>query len=286
MSFTQLMTYVRCSEHYLFRYVLGMKRPPKKVMKHGFALHETFAYHFDQKKQDSKGLKPAEAKEFFADVFKNALEDYETEMEQAKSLLTREYLAKERETDVLELFDLGLKGIDLYYKQLNPKIRPDLVEEAFSFPAGKGVEVIGRIDLTDKKNVIHELKTTRHTPPKQDVLSDPQISIYQIAFETIKKRPAAGVSKDYLVMSKREPKIVQFIVSRPVVDKKTILWNIAAIMEAVKRNIFYCLHPAESWICSKEWCAYYKLHQELKKLGFDAFMAKHAPRYRPRRTLK
>ena len=276
VSFTQLMTYVRCPEHWMFRYKLGMKRPPKKVMKHGFALHESLAYHFEQKKLDSKGLKPAEAKEFFVEVFKSSLEDYETEMEQAKSLLTREYLAKEKEIDVVELVDLGLKGIDLYYKKLNPKIRPDLVEEAFSFPAGQGVEVVGKIDLTDKKNIIHELKTTRHTPPKQDVLSDPQISIYQIAFETIKKRPAAGISKDYLVLSKREPKIVQFIVSRPVVDKKTILRNIAAIVEAVRRNIFYCLHPVESWICSKEWCAYYKAHQELKKLGLQKFIEKHS----------
>ena len=74
VSFTQLMTYVRCPEHYLFRYVLGMKRPPRKVMKHGFALHETLAEHFDQKKQDSKGLKPQEAKEFFVDTFKSAME--------------------------------------------------------------------------------------------------------------------------------------------------------------------------------------------------------------------
>lgn len=241
-------------------------------MKHGFALHETLAYHFDQKKQDSKGLKPNEAKEFFADVFKNALEDYEIEMEQGKSLLTKEYLAKEKKVNINELFDLGLKGIDVYYKQLNPKIRPDLVEAAFNFPAGKGIEVIGKIDLTDTKNVIHEFKTTRHTPPKQDVLSDPQISIYQIAFETIKKRPVAGISKDYLVMSKRDPKIVQFAVSRPSVDKKAILQNIATIVEAAKHNIFYCLHPAESWICSKGWCPYFKAHQELKKLGLQKFM--------------
>ncbi|MBI1971623.1 MAG: PD-(D/E)XK nuclease family protein [Candidatus Wildermuthbacteria bacterium] len=276
VSFTQLMTYVRCPEHFLFRYVLGMKRPPKKIMKHGFALHETFAYHFDQKKQDSKGLKPSEAKEFFAEVFQSALEDYETEMEQGKSLLTKEYLAKEKETDVAELLVLGLKGIDVYFRQLNPKIRPDLVEEAFTFPGGKGIEVIGRIDLTDKHNVIHELKTTRHTPPKQDVQTDPQVSIYQMAFENIKKRPPAGISKDYLVLSKREPKIVQFAVSRPRFDKKTMLRNIAAIMEAVRHNVFYCLHPAESWICSKEWCPYYKAHQELKKLGLQKFIEKHS----------
>src|SRR3989338_8025545 len=102
LSFTQLMTYIRCPEHYLFRYSLGMQRLPRKVLKHGFALHETFAYHFDQKKKDGK-------------------------------------------------------GIDVYFRELNPKIKPDLVEAAFSIPIQKGLELIGKIDLTDTKDVIHEM---------------------------------------------------------------------------------------------------------------------------------
>ena len=49
----------------MFRYKLGIKRNPRKALKHGLALHETLAYHFDQKKKDGKGLKIGEAKEFF-----------------------------------------------------------------------------------------------------------------------------------------------------------------------------------------------------------------------------
>src|SRR3989338_2812719 len=111
LSFTQLMTYIRCPEHYLFRYKLGMQRLPRKVLKHGFALHETFAYHFDQKKKDGKGLKLKEAQEFFADVFQSGLEDYEQELQDAKSLLSKEYLVKEREVDIEELLSTGAKGI-------------------------------------------------------------------------------------------------------------------------------------------------------------------------------
>lgn len=281
VSFSQLMTYVRCSEHYLFRYVLGFKRAPGKAMKHGFALHETFAYHFDQKKKDGKGITSKEAKEFFVEVFQNALEDYQQEVELAKAQLAREYLERERAINVRELADLGQKGIDLYYRKLNRYIHPDLVEEAFSFPVQKNLEVVGRIDLTDTDHVIHELKTTRKTPTIQDVRVDPQLAIYQIGFHTLKKRYPKGISKDYLVLAKREPKIVRFRVAHPFVDRATVLQNIVTIMEAVKHNIFYCLHPAESWICSKEWCAYYKLHQELKKLGFRAFMEKYSSRSVP-----
>jgi len=277
VSFTQLMTYVRCSEHYLFRYVLGIRRQPRKVFKHGFAMHETLQYHFEQKKEDGKGIALAEAKEFFVDSFGSALEDYKQELEEARPYLTREYLSKERHVNVGDMIDTGLKGLEVYFRYLNPYIEPDLVEEPFAFSVRPGLEVVGRMDLTDKKDVIHELKTTRVTPNHQDIRTDAQISIYQIGYKEVTGHAPRGISKDYIVLSKNNPKIVRFRVVRPFIDKKTVLRSIETIMDAVQKNIFFCLHPAESWICSKEWCAYYKLHQELKKLGFQAFMEKYAP---------
>ncbi|MDP4007292.1 MAG: PD-(D/E)XK nuclease family protein [bacterium] len=275
VSFSQLMTYVRCPEHWLFRYKFGLKRSPKKVFKHGFALHETLAYHFDQKKKDGKGIPVAEAKEFFVGAFQNALEDYVIELEAARPFLTREYLSKEKGMKVEDLVESGLKGIEVYYKKLNQYIKPDLVEEAFEFPAGKGIKVVGRIDMTDKQGVIHELKTTRKSPNKQDIRVDPQLAIYQLGYHSITGKYPKAISKDYIVLSKKDSKIVRFQVARPFVDRATILRNVNAIMEAANRNIFYCLHPAESWLCSKEWCGYYTLHQELKKLGLQKFMAKY-----------
>lgn len=221
-------------------------------------------------------MKPVEAKEVFIDVFLNGLEEYAEEMERVEKYLPREYVRKERKVSVEELVDIGLKGIDVYYRRLNSKIDPDLVEEAFEFPVQKGLKLIGRIDLSDKENVLHELKTTRRVPNKQDVRVDPQLAIYQLGYYTLKNRYPAGISKDYIVLSKREPRIVRFRVSRPFVDRKTVLRNVVTIMEAVQRNIFYCVHPAESWICSKEWCGYYKFHQELKKIGLPAFLEKYS----------
>jgi len=276
VSFSQLMTYVRCPEHWLFHYKLKIKRNPKKVFKHGFALHETFAYHFDQKKKDKKGLSPKDAKEFFVDVFLQGMEDYKEELMAARPYLTREYLSKERAIDVANLVDLGMRGIEVYYKKLNSYIKPDLVEEAFEFQAGKDIKVIGRIDLTDTNNVIHELKTTRKSPNMQDIRCDPQLAIYQLGYHSIKKKYPKAISKDYIVLSKRDSRIVRFKVVRPFVDRATILRNINAIMNAAHSNIFYCMHPAESWICSKQWCGYYTLHQELKKLGLQKFMTKYS----------
>ena len=278
VSFTQLMTYVRCPEHYLFRYVLGFKKIPRKALKHGFTLHETIAFHFDQKKKDSKGLRVKEAKEFFANVFQSAMEDYELELEDTKSLLTREYLAKEREINPNDLLGKGMRGLEVYFKEVNPQIKPDLVEEAFEFPVTKGLSVVGRIDLTDTKNVIHELKTTSKTPRAQDIQYDPQLAIYQLGFETLKHKMPVGIRKEYIVFSKREARIVKFHVAKPFLSKPSVLRTISAIMKAIESNIFYCLHPAESWVCSKGWCGYFKIHKELRKFGLAKFIAEYSRR--------
>ena len=97
-----------------------------------------------------------------------------------------------------------------------------------------------------------------------------------LGYHSLKNRYPAGISKDYIVLSKSASRIVRFRVSRPFVDRKTVLQNVVTIMEAVSRNIFYCIHPAESWVCSKEWCGYYKFHQELKKIGLAAFLTKYS----------
>lgn len=268
------MTYVRCSEHYLFRYVLGIRHQPRKVFKHGFAFHETLQYHFEQKREDGKGIALADAQEFFVHSFRNALEDYKQELAEARPFLTREYLSKERQMNVGDMVESGLKGLVCYFKELDPLIHPVLVEESFSFPAGPKLELMGRIDLVDEKGVVHDFKTTRVSPNQQDIRSDAQLAIYQLGYAAITGKSARGISKDYIVLSKT-PKIVRFYVARPFVDKTTVLRNANTIMDAVKRNIFYCLHPSESWICSREWCAYYKLHQELKRLGLQKFVERH-----------
>jgi hypothetical protein len=280
VSFSQLMTYVRCPEHYLFRYILGIRHQPRKVFKRGFALHETLQYHFEEKKKDGKGISLAEAKEFFVHSFSSALEDYKQELAQARPFLTREYLSKEKQVSVSDMAEAALKGLEVYFKELNKYIKPDLIEEAFEFEVEKGLTVGGRIDLTDTKGWIHELKTTKVTPNKQDIRADAQISIYQLGYKSITGKAPKGISKDYIVVSKSNPRIVRFEVIKPFIHKAAVLRNISTIMKAVRQEIFYCVHPAESWICSKDWCVYYKLHQELKKTGYTAFMANHAPRHR------
>ena len=276
VSFSQLMTYIRCPEHWLFRYNLGLKRTPKKILKHGFALHEVFAYHFAEKKKDGRGIKVGDAKEFFADVFLGALDDYKQELELTRPYLTREYLKKERQVDINDLLDRGMRGIEVYFKKLNPLIIPDLVEEAFEFQASRDIKVIGRLDLTHVNGTIHELKTTRRNPNMQDIRSDPQLAIYQLGYHSIKGKYPIALSKDYIVLSKNDSKITRFKVTRPFADRNTVLRNIHAIMKAAENNIFYCMHPAESWMCSKEWCGYYTLHQELKKIGLAKFMSKYS----------
>lgn len=268
------MAYVRCPEHYFFKYELGFPRLPKKAFKYGFALHETLAYHFAEKKENKKGVPLEAAQEFFVHSFASALEEYEEELEKARLFLPKEYLKKEKESNVGRMVDMGVKGLAIYYKELEKKIMPDLVEEAFSFSAGPGIVVEGRLDLTDTKGVIHEFKTTRSTPPKQDVTRDFQVALYQIAYQTIKGKDPKGISKDYLVLKQKSSRVVRFE-GKPSPNPALALQQVRMIVEGMKCKVFYCVHPAESWECSKEWCGYYKFHEELRKIGMERFVRKY-----------
>ena len=101
------------------------------------------------------------------------------------------------------------------------------------------MKIRGWIDLTDTKGVIHELKTTRVTPNKQDIRSDAQLAIDQIGYKTITGKAPTGISKDYIVLSKNNPRVVRFRVVNPFINKKVVLGNIIAIMGAIQNNVFF-----------------------------------------------
>jgi len=307
ISFTQLITYARCPEHFLFRYVLGVKRPPTKFKKQGFAFHETLAFYFEQKKEYKEILDIKDLKDFYAQSLGFALADYETELESSKNLLTKEYLKKEKEIKAEDLLDCGVKGLESYYKDIR-NLKPDLIEADFSFQVSRfnfnnnerfkssfdkkserdfgkyknnkfnkeNLEIIGRIDLSDTSNVLYDIKTTRKTPRSQEVQYDPQLTIYQLGYRSLKSIFPRALAKDYIVFAKKEPKIIRFKVKNPYFKENSLLQNVRQILSGIENRVFYCLHPSESWVCSKEWCGYYKLHEEIRKFGLEKFLNKYS----------
>ena len=275
ISFSQIMSYIGCPEHYLFRYVLGIKSPPAKAMKQGIAIHKTLAEHYSKKKEDGKGLAIKEAQDVYVNQLKSAMRDYEKELEETKALISKDFLEKEKEMDEIEMIDAGTRGIKVYHEELEPSVKPDLVEAKFEIETNQDLNIMGYIDLTDEAEILHDTKTTRKSPNVQELGRDPQLAIYQIGYKKLKGKNPKSYAKDFIIMGKKEAKIQRFEIKKPEIAGEAMLRYIWNVLKAIQSNAWYCIHPANSWQCSKDWDGYYRLHQELREVGLDAMIKKY-----------
>lgn len=276
LSFSQVMTYVRCPEHFLFRYILGVRNPPAKAMKQGLALHDTIAQDYARKQQKGKAFNIKEAQEFYMRLLRKHLEHYHKELEQSSFLLTKEFLKKEKETRSQDLLDMGTRGIALYKRAIEQKTEPELIEESFALPLKEGIELIGRIDLVDTHHIIHETKTAKKKPTLQQVATDPQLAFYQFAYEEIAGQRPSSLVKDFLVLQKRDVSIARYPVKKSSIGKHALFRYVGSIASAIRSNVWYCLHQADSWICSEGWCGYTQMHRELRRLGISRMKKKYS----------
>lgn len=278
------MTYLQCPEHYLFRYVLGIKSPPVKAMKQGKAIHDTLAQHYTAKKETGTGWHIGKLQDFYEMRITQLLEEYERELEETKSLISKNFLTKEKEYKPAEMKDAGVRGLAAYKQEVDPLVTPDLVEQEFVLETNKDINIKGWIDLTDTEKIIHETKTSRKSQNIQEIARDPQLAIYQIGYEKLKGTKPASYSKDFIILGKKDAKIQRFELKKPDIDPTSMLRYIWNILKAIQNDCWYCVHPANSWVCSKDWCGYYKLHQELRKIGFEKMLKKYSHHEQSKKT--
>jgi len=276
LSFSQLMMYVRCPEHYLFRYVFGIRTPSAKAMKQGSALHDAIAEGYREKMEEGRPLSLRQSQEAYEGFLRKHLEQYYEELERGSFLVTKEFLAKERMVSFSNLLDAGMKGIAVYKKEIEVRTDPLFAEEPFEISLRNNIELIGRIDLVDTSHILHETKTTKKKPVLQQTALDPQLAFYSFAYEYMTSQKPKSMVKDFLILGKKEASVARYSVRKTEIGKSSLLRIIDAISFAIRNNIWYCVHTADSWICSEGWCGYMKLHKELRKKGLPFMLSKYA----------
>ncbi|MDO8470695.1 MAG: PD-(D/E)XK nuclease family protein [bacterium] len=275
LSFSQLMTYVRCPEHYLFRYIFGIRTPSGKAMKQGSALHDAIAEGYMRKMEEGRAPSIPQAQEMYRKLLRKHLEDYYEELERGSFLITKEFLAKERKVSSSDLLDAGTRGIAVYKKEIERRTDPLFAEEPFEIPLRNNIELVGRIDLVDTSHILHETKTTKKKPVLQQTSLDPQLAFYQFAYEYLTSQKPKSMVKDFLILGKKDAFVVRYPVRKSEIGKNSLFRIIDAISFAVRNNVWYCVHTADSWVCSQGWCGYFKLHRELRKVGLERMKQKY-----------
>lgn len=264
LSASQIRMFLRCARQWAFRYIEHLIIPPNGLMKRGGSVHSTIEHNYQQKRETHTDLPTTFLKDWFAQNFEDEW--------------TREEVRpREDEPPKGELKDQGYALVEVYAKQLAPKVQPVLVEDKFDVELGKddyGFRLSGKIDVVDSNNWIRDNKTASRTPNQNDVNLDIQLSTYSLARRMYLRKEAGDLSAlseeerqakikgmvepkltlDMLVLTK-EPKLVVLETERTREGLAMHLNTIGNIAKSIRADAFP--RNPTGWWCSPKWCGYW-----------------------------
>lgn len=239
-SISAINLYLKCPAAYYYRYIMGLRTPPRSYMMFGTSLHAGIAHSYRKKIESQQDLPLGEVKEFFSADW-----DYQ-----------KGKILWEPGEDASKLKDEGVKLLEIYQTEVAPKIQPEIVEEMFEIKFD-GVEYTfkGIIDLVDKTSgMVIDHKTTSKAPSAINVHKDLQLTAYSLGNRVRTGRVEKGMAFDYLIRG-RAPKIVRMETSRSQADIDRFLRMLAMVATSIKEGRFYpnASHP----YCSPKFCPFW-----------------------------
>ncbi|TDA25887.1 MAG: hypothetical protein DSO01_06680 [Archaeoglobi archaeon] len=248
---SQLNMLFRCGVQYEFRYIKGLKIPPRASLIIGSGVHKG-AEHSFRKKWLEKKLPPLD------EVQDIARDEVVARIEQEGILIDNGN--KSLKEVKAECVDSATKLAGFHRQtlaeQITPKIPP---EREFKVKLSElNWTLAGRIDLLDTDGVLRDLKTASKSPSDQEVKSSLQLTAYALPLHLESKESEIRVALDTLVNLKAGPKLVQQADTRTPEDFNRLLKRIAIAIRSIESGNFMPAYPG-SWWCSKEWCGYWDL---------------------------
>ena len=233
VSYSQINMYKRCPQQYKYRYVDGLKMPPKSGLIIGQAVHSGLTEGFNEKiKSGGSDLK-------IVNLIKEKAV-YELE----NLLSTTEVLYDENEDkDVLK--DDTVKMSETYYKEIGKKLKPVEVKKPFEIQfSNVDWKLIGEIDIITDELI--DWKTGKQKLSEEYIVYDEQLKLYKIV---VSKKATIHQIVRY---KKKDPQI--YIYSSDFDEKviKNTLQNVATIVQLIRTGYFY--KRLDDKVCS--WCGY------------------------------
>ncbi len=262
ISQSQLTTYISCSAHYLFRYICDIRIPPRAIMAQGSAVHYSLAEGYKHVMSEHE-LPPIDY------MIGNFETDFSFRMESEVELTKKDEKPG-------KLKDEGITLLSKYYIEKMPSVKPTAAELKFEVNfKNKDFSLLGFIDLIDDGWIVDHKVVGQFR--KAELENNQQLSAYSFGYRELFGKAEKGLRFDFLIRGKN-PRIESVKTKRTMADHKRFLTNVAYIKQAIDTGQFFCFHhPANTWICSKDWCAYEErgLHKELYKLGVNKFIEKY-----------
>jgi CRISPR/Cas system-associated exonuclease Cas4 (RecB family) len=238
---SEIQTYLTCGKQYEFRYIMGIKTPPKAALTVGSSVDAGVTRNLAQKIETQKDLSVDEVLDVYSTDFDIRADETEW-----------------GEDDRGQQKDVGAKLIKLHHETFAPKIDPATVQEKFIIETDAGFNVGGTIDLTEKNGIIADTKTAKSKYDDDAVFRALQPAMYDFAYEALNGKKAKAFRYDVLIKpTKTLPARAQQIEAQVTIDDRAWLFEtIHAVDKGIKAGVALPA-PEKSWVCSPEWCGYY-----------------------------
>jgi len=261
----------RCELQAMYRYLLGIRRPPSAYLHIGTGVHKSVELDLQNKIVTGELLKRSDAIEIAGATFesKAASDPIELEPDEKKEgKSVSQVLGESKDKTV------ALAG--LHYDKAAPILKPKLVEHPFAIDmddwlrkrakelheageketdrdaakilhneaaamnsaARKGTDLVGKRDVVedagDGDEIIRDTKTSGKSPNKEAAENLDQLSTYSLASLVFNKRLPKAVALDYLVQTpaKHGLKYVPLTSQRTMDDINVLLFRFARSIHA------------------------------------------------------
>lgn len=248
--------FLNCPKQWEFRYVKGLKIPPKGALTIGSAVDDAITHNLGHKIQTNTNVPLEEALDTYSTSFDARSPDTEWEG-----------------SDPGEQKDMGAACVSAHHLLIAPKMEPETVQEEFHLWVDDEYDVSGFIDVIETTGVVVDSKTSSRKWGADKISQYVQPVIYDFAYEATRGKKARGFRWDVMIKptkaslkkAKDLAKIQQL--DRPVLAQEhKFLFDEAlpTMHKLIKRGLF---PPAGDsyWGCSEKYCGFWHLCKGKKR---------------------
>lgn len=232
--------YLKCQKQYFYRYIMGLRMPPKSALTLGGAVDSGVTLNLQTKLTTKE---PA--------AIGDVLDAYSTEFDRRSTETDWDG------DDAGEQKDAGVKLVELHYEKVAPNLEPATVQEAFRIETDAGYAIGGTLDLTTTDGMIRDTKTSAKAYDEDAVSMSIQAAMYDFAYEVKRGEKAKGFAFD--VLKKTKTPAYQEVTGQVSSTQREMLFESISIMHKQIQAGDFLPAPEGGWWCSKKFCGYWPL---------------------------
>lgn len=229
--------FLKCPRQYMFRYLMGLRVPPKSALTLGIAFGNAADVNLKQKIESKTDLPVGDVLDAFSTEFdaKSVGTDWDGE-------------------DPGKQKDLGAKMTKVFHEKAAPNIKPLTVQEQFRLETDAGYALGGTFDTVEENHILRDQKTSKAEYAADAVNNEIQPALYSFAYEA-----KHGVKPDFafdVVTKHKEPRYQEVKGKVTEIQTQQLFEAINMMHSQIQRGEFQYAPPG-AWWCSKSWCGYW-----------------------------